>query len=218
MSKGSCNPTIGWFQVTLAVKRNLWLNQNEAQYRNSLFVRHCLRKKQNLKQQGMMKPLQRLCQCSRGLSWAELPGLHSNMSHVLNRPISYKKRWPKTYLSYSSSFSEHQAKCTPRGNDRDTVDGSEIRLTTWGWYFFPIIYKVLYIPGGCLGFLPSTVSPLPTVSKVSSWRCTWNFRWSPIHHPQLHHTGPPGGATWRFWWDLSLNVEKKQELVWWKFI
>ena len=25
---------------------------------------------------------------------------------------------------------------------------------------YPIIYRVLYIPGGCLGFLPSTVSPI----------------------------------------------------------
>ena len=24
-------------------------------------------------------------------------------------------------------------------------------------YGYPIIYEVLYIPGGCLGFLPSTV-------------------------------------------------------------
>ena len=38
-----------------------------------------------------------------------------------------------------------------------TVDGSEIRLTSW-YGEYPIIYRVLYIPGGCLGFLPSTVS------------------------------------------------------------
>ena len=25
---------------------------------------------------------------------------------------------------------------------------------------YPIIYRVIYIPGGCLGFLPSTVSPV----------------------------------------------------------
>ena len=42
----------------------------------------------------------------------------------------------------------------------DTADGSEIRLTMANQLrllAFPIIYKVLYIPSGCLGFLPSTV-------------------------------------------------------------
>ena len=34
----------------------------------------------------------------------------------------------------------------------------EIRLTSW-YGKYPIIYRVLYIPGGCLGFLPSTVLP-----------------------------------------------------------
>ena len=38
-----------------------------------------------------------------------------------------------------------------------TVDGrnhaNQLRLVV-----YRIIYKVLYIPGGCLGFLPSTVS------------------------------------------------------------
>ena len=35
-----------------------------------------------------------------------------------------------------------------------TVEGSEIRLTSWGWYLvYPVIYRVLYIPGGRLGFL-----------------------------------------------------------------
>ena len=31
---------------------------------------------------------------------------------------------------------------------------------------YPIIYKVLYIPGGCFGFLPSTVC-----SIISTWLC-----------------------------------------------
>ncbi len=39
-----------------------------------------------------------------------------------------------------------------------TVDGrnpaNKLRLVV-----YPIIYEVSYIPGGCLGFLPSTVSP-----------------------------------------------------------
>ena len=37
-----------------------------------------------------------------------------------------------------------------------TVDGSEIRLTSW-YGRYPIISRILYIPGGA-GFLPSTVS------------------------------------------------------------
>ena len=41
----------------------------------------------------------------------------------------------------------------------DRVDGSEIRLTSWYVLYpiYPIIYRVSNIPGGCLGFLPSTV-------------------------------------------------------------
>ena len=37
----------------------------------------------------------------------------------------------------------------------DTVDGRIPAPALYGKY--PIIYKVLYIPGGCLGFFPSTV-------------------------------------------------------------
>ena len=34
----------------------------------------------------------------------------------------------------------------------------EILHQCTSWYaVYPTIYKVLYIPGGCLGFLPSTV-------------------------------------------------------------
>ena len=40
----------------------------------------------------------------------------------------------------------------------NTVDGSEIWLNQLRLVVYPIIYKVLYIPGGCLGFLPLTVS------------------------------------------------------------
>ena len=39
---------------------------------------------------------------------------------------------------------------------KDTVGGNpanQLRLVA-----YPIIYRLLYIPGGCLGFLPSTVS------------------------------------------------------------
>ena len=38
--------------------------------------------------------------------------------------------------------------------------GVETRI--WYWIVYPIIYRVLYIPGGCLGFLPSTVFPTQT--------------------------------------------------------
>ena len=35
------------------------------------------------------------------------------------------------------------------------------------WYGkYPIIYKVLYIPGGCLGFLPSTVVIFPFAPMI----------------------------------------------------
>ena len=40
------------------------------------------------------------------------------------------------------------------------LDGSEIRLTSW-YGKYPIIYRVLNIPGGCLGFRPSTGMTLP---------------------------------------------------------
>ena len=40
-----------------------------------------------------------------------------------------------------------------------TAGGSETRRSpVERGSFFPMIYKVLYIPGGCLGFLPSIVA------------------------------------------------------------
>ena len=54
----------------------------------------------------------------------------------------------------------------------NTVDGSEFRLTGWHGNF-PILYRVLYIPGGCLGFLPSTVSSwLDGHGDVVHWPAT----------------------------------------------
>ena len=41
----------------------------------------------------------------------------------------------------------------------------EIRLTSW-YGKYPTIYRVSYIPGGCLGFLPST---------VGGWLNFWNM-------------------------------------------
>ena len=55
-----------------------------------------------------------------------------------------------------------------------TVDRSEIRHPpAEGTVGHPIIYKVLYIPGGCLGFLPSTVSH-SWKRKLSSSRLPFN--------------------------------------------
>ena len=51
------------------------------------------------------------------------------------------------------------------GQVDDTVDGSEILLTSW-YGKYPIIYRVLYIPGGCLGFRPSTV---PFLLSMKYW-------------------------------------------------
>ena len=43
-----------------------------------------------------------------------------------------------------------------RAHLQHTVDGSEIRRENQlSYVVYPMIYKVLYIPGGCLGFLPS---------------------------------------------------------------
>ena len=43
-------------------------------------------------------------------------------------------------------------------NFGDTVDGSELRLyNQLRLVVYPVIFRVLYIPGGCLGFLSSTV-------------------------------------------------------------
>ena len=39
----------------------------------------------------------------------------------------------------------------------DTVDGRNPANQMIGRVEYRIIYKVLYIPGGCFGFLPSTV-------------------------------------------------------------
>ena len=45
------------------------------------------------------------------------------------------------------------------------MDGCNPAFTSWDGSWNPIIYKVLYIPGGCLGFLPSTVP----FSKTIYW-------------------------------------------------
>ena len=40
---------------------------------------------------------------------------------------------------------------------------------------YPIIYRVLQVPGGCLGFLPSTVYPIKT-HLVTLADCSWDLQ------------------------------------------
>ena len=49
------------------------------------------------------------------------------------------------------------------------VDGRNLHQLICSLSVYPIIYKVLYIPGGCLGFLPSTVS------GVNDYVCTFQM-------------------------------------------
>ena len=58
------------------------------------------------------------------------------------------KSWNKNTLRVRIAY--HQAIVS------DTADGSEI-MHQLRLVVYPIIFGVLYIPGGCLGFLPSTV-------------------------------------------------------------
>ena len=53
------------------------------------------------------------------------------------------------------------------------VDGRNLAFTKLRLVVYPIIYKVLYIPGGCLGFLPSKVHM--TNSSIRSYKsqCFW---------------------------------------------
>ena len=54
----------------------------------------------------------------------------------------------------------------------------DIRLTSWGWYFFPSIHRVVYIAGGA-GFLPLTLS----------WTIIcglWCWRWILLTHRFLY--------------------------------
>ena len=55
----------------------------------------------------------------------------------------------------------------------NTVDGSKIRLATKDEHY-PMIYRVLTIPGGCLGFLPSTVAG-KVWFQISSLQLTASF-------------------------------------------
>ena len=73
--------------------------------------------------------------------------------------ISNKRRWNLNSQEFlmnpvrSSTLSNLETDW-PRISRIPTVDGSEIRrLHQLSLVVYPIVYKVLYIPGGCLGFL-----------------------------------------------------------------
>ena len=57
---------------------------------------------------------------------------------------------------------------------------------------YPIVYRVSYIPGGCLGFLPSTVFELDSSFAPSIWRHLAQF----IFHPILIVTRPSAVPLW----------------------
>ena len=74
------------------------------------------------------------------------------------------------------------------------------KLTCWGWYVIPIIYRVVIHPnGGCLGFLPSTVKDAFMAMLLRSLRIpkdpqNWLF-WRP--YPcviQVRSTPSIGGS------------------------
>ena len=88
-----------------------------------------------------------------------------------------------------------------------------IRLTSW-YGKSHIIYKVLYIPGGCLGFLPSTV--LYTLHNLSIYALCHDiiqiklleFHLPPFsppiffaRRPMLKHNGPGKRNDLGEWWD-----------------
>ena len=60
----------------------------------------------------------------------------------------------------------------------DTVDGSEIRLTSW-YGKYPIIYRVSYVPGGLAGCLPQKYLSIPhdfeARPKFSLIHLGWDF-------------------------------------------
>ena len=81
----------------------------------------------------------------------------------------------------------------PKGKDRQKQTTTNLRgnsLVSWRVLLmeeilhqlrlvvYPIICRVLCIPGGCLGFLPSTVLPFLTIGSVRpSWASQTGFRW-----------------------------------------
>ena len=77
----------------------------------------------------------------------------------------------------------------------DTVDGSEIRRAPVDMVNIPLhIFKVLCIPGGCLGFLPSTV-----VKRNPNYPCL-NQPFYIIHRTSHVNTNKKGtkSNTWQF--------------------
>ena len=67
-----------------------------------------------------------------------------NLTHLKTAFSTPHPWWVCINLSPTQLMSSH------------TVDGRNLAFTSW-YVGYPITYRVLYIPGGCLGFLPSTV-------------------------------------------------------------
>ena len=75
-----------------------------------------------------------------------------------------------------------------------TVDGWEIRLYNHlRLVVYPIIYRVSYMLGGCLGFLPSTVSPPPKKLNI-----LWAFSHGVFDGWEMKFPYPKGGDFFRF--------------------
>ena len=72
-------------------------------------------------------------------------------SSAKHNNIQSRKRLIDAEPLLKNSFSFHDPM------KKHSVGGSEIRLTSW-YGKYVIIYRVSYMSGGCLGFLPSTVS------------------------------------------------------------
>ena len=81
---------------------------------------------------------------------------------------------------------------------------------------YPIIYRVLNIPGGCLGFLPSTVCfPPPPVKTCKLQivmhicdheprdRLRWEVEWVDVLKKGPRTNKPQGNPEWYWWWKKS---------------
>ena len=104
--------------------------------------------------------------------------------------------------------------------DSPTVDGSEIRLTSW-YGKYPIIYMVFYIPGGA-GLLPSTVSS--SGGSINFWAIAMNgigcllvitepTQWilgDPYPRFNIHIQGPRVSAT------HQTSSKKSTNQSWWR--
>ena len=92
-------------------------------------------------------------------------------------------------------------RCSPASFGYTSVQGRWYRWwkkSCTSWYGkYPIVYMVLYIPGGGAGFLPSTVAPL-------IWK--FHYGWNPIgiSSGPLHSWRPmPCNHWWAMWLDCT---------------